>query len=658
MRPALTIGMAHFQDFDGVYFTIQDLRLHHGADANVQFLVVDNSPDSPHGGDVRNFLGSVPNAKYVPFKEAIGTSAPRDRVFREADGQTVICMDCHVLLVEGAIQFLRNWWGGQPEDSRDMLAGPLLYDNFSVLGTQFNDQWRAEMWGTWGTAWECTCASQGVRPIDLGAAPLEFTPLELPENELCYREVLSQQVVTACPRCGGDLPALGWAAHEAHLIREGYRCLAHGDRPFEIPGMGLGFFSMRREAWVGFNAHARGFGGEELYVHAKVRAAGGRVWCHPKVAWIHRFGRPAGVPYPIGRYSKVRNYVLEFTELGRDLTPIREHWVDTQLLSEAEWDHLLADPVAHVTPPGGRVSGGCGQPRAAAAVSPRSPWPQPPDGPQNLDTLFEWAKSVPRDLEKHADKIRELASQAGHVTAFVKRREWDVWLLAGRPDDLVTYTTEPDVLHERLHEVVTKTEVSPRAPRRLKHYTVHAGADSVAVETIAETDLLVIDTVHHADRLLGELGRFAGSVRKRICLRGTQAFGEIAEGGQGPGLLAGLRRWLRENPTWSVIYHSPDQYGLSVLSRDPADKPKLPGVLTLAANFAKAVAEHVGDGLTRVQPEQLEARLQVCTLCDVRRDTRCAACGCFLEPKAIMRSSACPLGKWPDLPAAVIATDN
>ena len=37
----LTIGMAVYQDFDGVYFTVQDLRLHHDME-NVEILVVDN----------------------------------------------------------------------------------------------------------------------------------------------------------------------------------------------------------------------------------------------------------------------------------------------------------------------------------------------------------------------------------------------------------------------------------------------------------------------------------------------------------------------------------------------------------------------------------------------------------------------------------------
>jgi hypothetical protein len=487
--------MAHYEDYHGLYFSIQSLRVHHGCGPEVEFLVVDNSPDCAHGADVRGFLANVPGAKYVPYRDAVGTSAPRDRVFREASGDVVVCLDCHVLLVPGAIAALRTWWDEQPIYSRDMLAGPLMHDAGGLLGTQYNDMWRAEMWGIWGSAWRCRCDRLQVMPVAEDVEPLSFTPFEQPDNGLTYRTLVTQQPVTECPRCGGGLPAHGWAGHERALVHDGYSCLAYGDEPFEIPGMGLGLFSMRREAWVGFNEQARGFGGEELYVHEKVRRAGGRVWCHPAVKWFHRWGRPGGVTYPIGRYSKVRNYVLEFQELDLPLDPIREHWVDTGLLPEREWKYLLVNPIEHATPPGG---GGCG---GTAAVKPKdagSPFAQPPEGSHNLDTLYDWCAKLFRDLDQHAAKIRELAGQANHVTGIVKRREWDVFLLAGRPDDLVTYTTEHDAMHNTLHRVTIQTETNPRAVRRIKHYTTHQ-AHPGPDDQIQPTDLLVIDTVHHAD---------------------------------------------------------------------------------------------------------------------------------------------------------------
>jgi hypothetical protein len=649
--PELTIGMAHFDDYDGVWSTLHALRLYHDL-KDVQLLVVDNSPNSPHGQSVADLCAKI-GAKYVPLPEAVGTSVPRNRVFAEAAGDVVVCMDCHVLIDAGGIDAVRKFYRARP-GSKDMLCGPLLNDNGTLLGTQFNDMWRAEMWGVWGSAWECGCADQ----LDVQQQmekPMRFSPMELPENGLYYVDLVRQTPVSFCPRCNQVLPVLGWASHEPALVRAGYTWLGADPRgrPFEVLGQGLGLFAMRRETWVGFHPQSRGFGGEELYVHEKVRRAGGRVMCHPALRWTHRFGRPNGVPYTIGRYPKVRNYVLEFQELDLPLDRIREHFVDTGLLSEREWKYLLVNPAEHATNPGGS-NAGCSKP--ANSTSPKSPFPQPPPGAQNLDTLHAWCKSTPRDLDKHADKIRECAAQANHVTAIVKRREWDVFLLAGRPDDLVTYTTEHDALHDQLHQTVQRTEVSPRAPRRLKHYTVHAGADSLSIDQIEPTDLLVLDSVHHADRLLQELTKFAPQVRRRIMLRGT-TFAEIAEGGVGPGMLAGLRRWMREHPEWSVIYHSVDQYGLTVISRDPEDKPKPPSVLKLAANFAKAVAEHVADGLQKVEPEQLEARLQVCSLCDQRRDSRCMVCGCFVEPKAGMRSSVCPLAKWPDLPPVVTRSE-
>jgi hypothetical protein len=362
--------------------------------------------------------------------------------------------------------------------------------------------------------------------------------------------------------------------------------------------------------------------------------------CNPFVRWLHRFGRPGGVRYPLTRQIKVRNYVLEFLELGRDLEPVREHFVGSGWLSAGEWDAIVRDPVNY------QVSqSSCG---GVAKQPTASQFPQPPDETHTLDTLFAWCKSQKRDLDQHAEKIRELASAAKHVTAVVKRREWDVYLLAGRPDDLITWTVERDALHETLHRTVIQTETNPRAVRRIKNYTTNWGHPEPGKPLDIETDLLVIDDVHHADVLLAQLAAWAPSVRQRILLRGTQDFGEVAEGGQGPGLRVGMRAWMTEHPEWSVIYHSPAQYGLTVLSRDPADKPKLPGVTQLVGNFAKAMAEHVSDGMHRVDAQQLQGRLEACTLCDQRRDNRCAACGCYVQPKAALRSSYCPLGRWPE----------
>ena len=51
MDKILTIGMAVYDDYDGVYFTVQALRLYHEIcrSDRVEFIIIDNNPDSANG---------------------------------------------------------------------------------------------------------------------------------------------------------------------------------------------------------------------------------------------------------------------------------------------------------------------------------------------------------------------------------------------------------------------------------------------------------------------------------------------------------------------------------------------------------------------------------------------------------------------------------
>lgn len=255
---ALTIGMATYNDFDGVYFTILALRLYQDL-SDTELLVIDN-----YGCEhTREFVEGWAEGRYVPATEATGTAAPRDLVFREARGEAVLCCDSHVLFAPRAIARLKAYYREHP-GCTDLLQGPLLYDDLQNISTHFDPNWRDHMWGTWAT---------DARGTD-------------PEGE-----------------------------------------------PFEIPMQGLGVFSCRKSVWPGFNPRFRGFGGEEGYIHEKVRQAGGRCLCLPWLRWVHRFGRPAGVPYPLSVDDKFRNYLIGHAELGLDLQPVFEHFSES--LSEA-----------------------------------------------------------------------------------------------------------------------------------------------------------------------------------------------------------------------------------------------------------------------------------------------------------------------------------
>jgi glycosyltransferase involved in cell wall biosynthesis len=251
MRPELTIGMATFKDFDGVYFSIQALRMFHDIE-NVEFLVVDNYGCKT----TKEFVEGWSGGRYIEAKDKIGTAAPRNLVMEEARGEAVVCMDCHVFFVPGVIEKLKKYYGDNPR-SYDLLQGPLVYDDLKSVATHFNPIWNSQMWGVWGSD------PRGVETTG---------------------------------------------------------------QPFDIPMQGLGVFSCRKDAWLGFNSRFKGFGGEEGYIHEKFRQAGRRTLCLPWFRWLHRFGRPTGVPFPLIVEDKFRNYLIGHDELGLDLTPVFQHF--------------------------------------------------------------------------------------------------------------------------------------------------------------------------------------------------------------------------------------------------------------------------------------------------------------------------------------------
>jgi len=250
----LTVGMPCYDDFNGVYFSVQTLRLYH---PKVKIVVVDNNPDSEDGKATKKFVESWGrnNCQYVPFGK-FKSPAVKNLVFKHAETPYVLCMDCHVLLEKGALEGLIEYYKANP-DTKDLIQGPLLYDDLKQVSTHMDPVWRGQMWGIWAT-----------------------------------------------DERGKDKDA----------------------EPFEIPMQGMGLFSCRKDAWLGFNKYFRGFGGEEGYIHEKFRQDGRKIMCLPFLRWIHRFERPRGVPYPLDTIAKFRNYLIGFAELGLDIEPLVEHF--------------------------------------------------------------------------------------------------------------------------------------------------------------------------------------------------------------------------------------------------------------------------------------------------------------------------------------------
>jgi hypothetical protein len=250
MKKLLTIGMATYDDYDGVFFTIQGLRMYHEACNTdvVEYVVLDNNPNSESGKATQRFVENGLNklGRYIP-KEDKCSSFNKYEIAKHALGKYVLILDCHVLLVQNAINSLLDYYL-ENKNCKDLVQGPLVYDDLNNVSTHFDPNWSGDMYGTWGTD------------------------------------------------------------HEKYKL----------NKPFEILMQGMGLCSFEKKNWPGISEHFKGFGGEEGYIAEKFRRNGGKNICLPKLGWLHRFGRPLGVKYPLILEDRIWNYFVGWLEITQD----------------------------------------------------------------------------------------------------------------------------------------------------------------------------------------------------------------------------------------------------------------------------------------------------------------------------------------------------
>lgn len=466
MRPTLTIGMATFADFSGVYFTLLALKIYH---PHVKFVVVDNAPEPSRQTEG---ITLAVGGKYFHRPDLVGTSRPRAHVFEKAETEWVCCVDCHVLLVPGAVQALLDYAEANP-DSKDIVSGPMRHDDGKGMSTHWQADATCGLWGVWADD----------------------------------------------PRA------------------------KHGTGPaFEIPMMGLGCFAMRKAAWPGFNQHFQGFGGEEGYIHEKVRQRGGKALCLPALGWFHRFRDIGGgfdkVPYPLRIEDHTWNLLVGHRELGIAAEDkIYQHFGKRCMTNV--WNQLV---------------------QASHEVQPFNEW-RHRNSP--LEKLYDQRCNEKSVINEHLPTLRKLASEANEVVEFgVDKANSTIALLAGRPKVMRCFDIgdsergrEAGALAEGTQwsfQVIDDLKISPQS-----------------------CDLLFIDSHHTASHLIRELDLHAPACRRRIVLHDTESFGDVGEDGRS-GLRDGVRWFLQKHPEWHCMAHYPNCSGLTVLSRDTNDPRAYP----------------------------------------------------------------------------------
>ncbi len=266
--PKLTVGMCTYDDFPGVWATVNSLFSQQDSEY-LEIIIVDNNPESTHGELLRNYYKSNPQVRYVPYTEATGTAQPRNRIFELATTPYVLVVDCHVEFPslntnkpKDIIRRLIKFYEANPE-TNDLYSGPRY----------------------------------------------KHTNTHYPGMERYYS---SHQ-------------ELKWSEGSLGTWAQDPRATNPDNSPFEIPQQGMGLFTCRREAWVKFHPEFRKWGGAETYIMEKFRARGDRVMCLPFLRWVHRFGRTTSNP-PGGSEGVLRNYLIAARDLGQSYEPVLDHY--------------------------------------------------------------------------------------------------------------------------------------------------------------------------------------------------------------------------------------------------------------------------------------------------------------------------------------------
>lgn len=515
--PKLTIAIPNREDWYGVWSTWHALAhqvIDAGLEAHVEMIVVDQSPEHEDGRMIKQTVetlaanwqvdehhrtvnrGGPIDARYLPMTEIMGTAAAKQYCFHSARGEWVLVLDSHILLEPGAIRRVYDWIRKPANrNSSDLFHGVLQYDNHKMFHTHL------EIWNEDGS-----------------------------------------------PRIGDDGVFGQWVTDPRGQSSKG--------KPFEVAASGGWCVLARRQAFlqVGYHHLMRGFGGEEGFIAERFRRAGRKVWCHPALQGVHRFGRRSKDLYHVTVGEKARNHVIGWLDLGFDLEQLRAIWAPK---IPSEVDGLFARTVAEFQ---------------ADASGRRAPAPQPaqqPVHPQpapDIESLYRRNCEQVSDINQHLPKLRELAEKCQHVTEFGTRGGVSTSaFLAAQPDELHSYDIAAG-------GCCGKDLMGLRGRTVLKYHNGPEKGDTIKIPAIPETDLLFIDTFHTAEQLRQELAIHSASVRKFIVLHDTVTYGPNGEGHTAenpvPGLSVALDEFLElASDYWVMTEQFENNNGLTVLSR-------------------------------------------------------------------------------------------
>lgn len=204
MTPDLSVALTVYDDYDGAFFTLQSIRMHHSA-FNFKIIVVDQNPESEYGKLLKSFVENI-GGKYLPQTDLSGPSHGRNLCMETADTPWVLMMDCHVLLTPDALNHLRIAIETQTVLSSDLIHGPLLYDRLDDMASHWKPGWNEDCYGTWA--------------FDVRASHEHGQPFEIPMSGVGLMVVNKDY----WPTYNADFRGFGaeeWYLHRKYMLQGG-----------------------------------------------------------------------------------------------------------------------------------------------------------------------------------------------------------------------------------------------------------------------------------------------------------------------------------------------------------------------------------------------------------------------------------------------------
>lgn len=184
----------------------------------------------------------------------------------------------------------------------------------------------------------------------------------------------------------------------------------------------------------------------------------------------------------------------------------------------------------------------------------------------DLDYEFKLVTDCKTDINEHLPILKLYAEKCDHITELgVRYGNSTVAFMAARPKTFISYDVTPEARHDYLKMIAKDAGINWEL-KIMNPSPEDEGAESL----IEPTDLLFIDTNHHARQASHELKLHSDRVKRFIIFHDVETFGYGLTGGQGgePGL------WYAINPfldaykgEWKIREHLRNNNGLLVLER-------------------------------------------------------------------------------------------